>query len=170
MDPTLISTGETLKTLLTIAWLLPLFGFVVELIWGGWFWGRYSKNAAYLAVLCIGTGFVCSFAALMIWGDATNWNALKDHGHGAAHGAVDAHGKPATAGAHAPAGEHQPNATHPAPAHTDAAHKDAAPHDDKAEDAKKEVLAHQPDAPAEGLKEVKAEAHAAEAAHPPKVV
>ena len=90
LDPqALIDTGVTLKWLLTIAWLLPLLGFVVELIWGGWFWGRHSKNAAYLAVVCIVTGFVCSFAALMTWGGATKWSALQDHGHGSTH--ADAH-------------------------------------------------------------------------------
>ena len=99
MDPqTLQTTGLTLKWLLTIAWLLPLLGFVVELIGGGWVWGRYSKNAAYLSVMCIVTGFVCSFIALMTWGNTTQWSALKDHGaaHGTAHAepGPDAHGAP----------------------------------------------------------------------------
>lgn len=110
MDPQLIETGLTLKWLLTIAWLVPLLGFVVELIGGGWFWGRYSKTAAHIAVLCIVTGFVCSFSALMIWGGVTKWSALKDHGHGAAHGEAD-HGAathaPAPAGTHAPADNHR---------------------------------------------------------------
>ncbi len=56
MDPEIYTpTGEWLKLLLTIAWLLPLAGFVVEIFAG--FWStRLKKTAAYLAVGCIGTG------------------------------------------------------------------------------------------------------------------
>ncbi len=80
-------TGTTLKTLLTIAWLLPLLGFAVEVLGG--YWGtRKSKTAAYLAVFCIAAGFVCSVGALVVWGEATDWAAVSasDHGgHDAAH-------------------------------------------------------------------------------------
>ncbi len=56
--------GETLRNLLTIAWLLPLAGFAVE-IFGG-FWGtRKSRLAAWMSVCCIATGFVCSASALI---------------------------------------------------------------------------------------------------------
>jgi NADH-quinone oxidoreductase subunit L len=75
--------GETLKTLLTIAWLLPLAGFAVE-IFGG-FWGtRKSRAAAWMAVGCIATGFVCSFAALIIWGTSNDWVVLH-HDEAATH-------------------------------------------------------------------------------------
>src|SRR5690606_31207516 len=69
-----IYTGTILKWLLGIAWLLPLAGFAIE-IFGG-FWGRRVdpvaggrkvKVAAYLAVFCIGTGFLLSLAAFAIW-------------------------------------------------------------------------------------------------------
>src|SRR5205809_233872 len=44
--------GETLAILLSIAWLLPLLGFVVE-VFGGYWSTRRSKTAAYFAVGCI---------------------------------------------------------------------------------------------------------------------
>jgi NADH-quinone oxidoreductase subunit L len=108
--------GETLRNLLMIAWLLPLVGFAVE-IFGG-FWGsRKSRLAAWLAVGCIATGFLCSASALVIWGRSNHWVALEhraedhhsgegsheksgtgegDEGH-EKQGAVDQHG--AVAGA-----------------------------------------------------------------------
>ena len=62
-----LATGSTLKWLLAIAWLLPLAGFAVE-VFGGYWSDRRSKTAAWLAVGCIATGFVCSAAALVTWG------------------------------------------------------------------------------------------------------
>ena len=38
-------TGEVLKNLLTVAWLLPLLGFVAEIYWLRWS-HRLSKSAA----------------------------------------------------------------------------------------------------------------------------
>jgi NADH-quinone oxidoreductase subunit L len=76
--------GETLRNLLMIAWLLPLVGFAVE-IFGG-FWGsRKSRTAAWLAVACIATGFLCSASALLIWKGATGWTFWGDGSHGAHH-------------------------------------------------------------------------------------
>jgi len=76
--------GETLRNLLMIAWLLPLAGFAVE-IFGG-FWGsRKSRTAAWLAVACIATGFLCSASALLIWKGATGWTLWGDGAHGAHH-------------------------------------------------------------------------------------
>ncbi|MEX2288417.1 MAG: NADH-quinone oxidoreductase subunit L [Planctomycetaceae bacterium] len=89
--------GDILKTLLTIAWLLPLAGFAIE-VFGGYWGGRRSKAAAYLAVLCIATGFVCSTAALLVWGNATDWVALEQSEHHDAHGS--AHSGPQGPGAH----------------------------------------------------------------------
>ncbi|SFI17381.1 NADH-quinone oxidoreductase subunit L [Planctomicrobium piriforme] len=63
--------GTTLSWLLTLAWLLPLAGFVVE-ITSGWWSKRTSRLPAYLAVGCIGTGFVLSLSALVIWVSATD--------------------------------------------------------------------------------------------------
>lgn len=98
MDPEIYKqTGDWLKCLLTIAWLLPLAGFVAEIFAGYWS-TRLKKTAAYLAVGCIGTGFVCSLLASIIWLSATNWHPLKPH-H-AAHDEV-AHGDGENA-----AGEH----------------------------------------------------------------
>ena len=77
-----MSLDSTLKTLLTIAWLLPLLGFCIE-VFGGYWGTRKSKTAAYIAVFCIAMGFVCSSAALLTWGTQTNWVVFKDHGgHG----------------------------------------------------------------------------------------
>ena len=72
--------GETLRNLLMIAWLLPLAGFAVE-IFGG-FWGtRKSRVAAWLAVGCIATGFLCSASALVIWGNSNHWTVLHKADH-----------------------------------------------------------------------------------------
>lgn len=82
--------GETLRNLLMIAWLLPLVGFAVE-IFGG-FWGtRKSRAAAWIAVGCIATGFVCSFSALMIWGNANHWSVMHKADHGTAQESHDGH-------------------------------------------------------------------------------
>lgn len=79
--------GETLRNLLLIAWLLPLCGFAVE-IFGG-FWGsRRSRVAAWLAVGCIATGFVCSASALTIWGNSNGWAVLHRAGHHDTEGAA----------------------------------------------------------------------------------
>ena len=81
-------TGEILKWLLGIAWLAPLAGFAIEVFAGFWS-SRLSKAAAYLAVGCIGLGFVCSTWALIHWGKQMNWAALQPAGHHA--GPADHH-------------------------------------------------------------------------------
>lgn len=88
--------GSTLKTLLTIAWLLPLLGFAIE-VFGGYWGTRKSKTAAYIAVFCIAMGFVCSASALVVWGNHSDWAVFEsnDHGsHGSGHdggGHADGH-------------------------------------------------------------------------------
>jgi NADH-quinone oxidoreductase subunit L len=117
--------GETLRTLLTAAWLLPLAGFAVE-IFGGFLWSRTSKTAAYVAVACIGTGFLLSVAALGCWVKTTGFS-LKSHSE-APHAVAAAHGSPAAALADA---EHsaQPRHEGPGAPHADAAvAADAAAH------------------------------------------
>ncbi len=95
---------STLARLLTTAWLLPLCGFVIE-IFAGWWSNRRSKAAAYLAVFCIATGFVCSLTALLYWGEKTEWAAFA--GHAAGHGEAGAeHAAGAHDGAHANAAHH----------------------------------------------------------------
>jgi NADH-quinone oxidoreductase subunit L len=75
------ATASSLATLLAIAWLLPLAGFAIEIFAG--YWGeRKSKAAAYMAIGCIATGFLCSSAALVKWLGAT---AEARHAHAAAH-------------------------------------------------------------------------------------
>jgi NADH-quinone oxidoreductase subunit L len=91
-------TGETLKLLLATAWLLPLAGFAIE-VFGGYWGDRRSKAAAYLAVFCIGTGFVCSTIALFTWLDATDWAALKPASRHGEHASLDA-GETSAAAAH----------------------------------------------------------------------
>ena len=68
--------GETLKVLLTTAWLLPLAGFAVEILRGGKGDRSTTVWPAWCAVGCIGAGFVCSSAALVTWGYATGWTVL----------------------------------------------------------------------------------------------
>lgn len=103
--------GETLRNLLMIAWLLPLVGFAVE-IFGG-FWGtRKSRAAAWIAVGCIATGFVCSFSALMIWGNANHWSVLHKADHGASHEEHDGQHGETGHDEHAPAGHDAPAEKH----------------------------------------------------------
>ena len=71
---------ETIVSLLlSVAWLLPLLGFVVEVFGGYWNQNRQDKRAAYLAVGCIGAGFVCSTIALVVWGNANSWEFWSSH-------------------------------------------------------------------------------------------
>ena len=129
-------TGEVLRNLLTLAWLLPLAGFAAEIYWLRWS-HRLSKTAAYCAVACIGAGFVCSASALVYWGCSTDWAVLQDehaehHGDAAGHGhAAEAH--LGAAEAHLGAAEHVAGsdpadaasavaAAHAEPAHADAGH------------------------------------------------
>lgn len=67
------ATRETIKWLLMVAWLLPLFGFAIE-IFGARFWDRKSRAASLLAVGCIGGGFVLSVLAYVEWKSATHWS------------------------------------------------------------------------------------------------
>lgn len=70
MSPELyLETGSRLMWLLTAAWLLPLLGFLIE-IFGGYWSSRTEKTPAYIAVGCIGTGFLLSIVALFTWVDA----------------------------------------------------------------------------------------------------
>lgn len=96
--------GTTLATLLQIAWLLPLAGFTIE-VFGGFWSSRTSKLPAYLAVGCIGGGFVCSCVAACLWGSATGWEGLRPvHHDAAAHRPPHLPGEdPAGEAAHAPA-------------------------------------------------------------------
>lgn len=103
--------GETLRNLLMIAWLLPLVGFAVE-IFGG-FWGsRQSRAAAWIAVGCIATGFVCSFSALLIWGNANHWSVMHKADHGSSHESHDGHEAEKGHEQHAPAGHEAPAEKH----------------------------------------------------------
>jgi len=122
MDPeTHQSVGQTLAILLAVAWLLPLAGFAVEVLAGYWS-NRLSKAAAFLAVGCIGTGFVCSAIALGYWGVQTEWAALS---------ATDSHHAEAGVDAEGHDGEHQDSHDHDgADAHHDDAHDDEGDHQD----------------------------------------
>lgn len=84
--------GETLKFWLMIAWLLPLAGFVVEIFFGFYSKNpRHSKSAAWVAVGCIGTGFVCSLIALSVWWNAGGSSVMESHDDHAAHAAGHEH-------------------------------------------------------------------------------
>lgn len=124
--------GETLRNLLTVAWLVPLVGFVIELYALCWS-HRLSKAAAYLAVGCIGLGFVCSVTALVTWGCHTDWAGTKAEHHGGEHHAlasqaghfhVAAEDVPKAAGEHAEAeketeGHHEQGEAHGHDHHAD---------------------------------------------------
>jgi NADH-quinone oxidoreductase subunit L len=63
--------GWTLAKLLMVAWLLPLLGFFIEVTAGYWGRGcRLKKTAAYIAIGCIGAGFVSSCIA---------WSMFESH-------------------------------------------------------------------------------------------
>eukprot|EP00456_Euglypha_rotunda_P068994 TRINITY_DN604_c2_g1_i2.p1 TRINITY_DN604_c2_g1~~TRINITY_DN604_c2_g1_i2.p1 ORF type:complete len:816 (-),score=159.64 TRINITY_DN604_c2_g1_i2:262-2709(-) len=116
------ATGEVLKNLLTVAWLLPLAGFVAEIYWLRWS-NRLSKSAAYCAVACIGIGFVCSASAMVYWGCSTDWAVLKPEAHAEHH---EAHG-----------------AGHDAASHSEGAAADGADHAEvKPEDAHHAAAGH----------------------------
>lgn len=93
MSPELyLETGSRLMWLLTAAWLLPLFGFLIE-IFGGYWSSRTGKTPAYIAVGCIGTGFLLSLIALFTWVDAAEidlWAFGNGESHASAH--HDEHG------------------------------------------------------------------------------
>jgi len=114
-----------------IAWLLPLCGFAIEIFAG--FWGtRKSKTAAYIAVGCIGTAFVCSLSALLIWGFSTEWAAVKavaahhDTSHDVAASAVAAAEQAAEEHGHDDAHHEHAEAEHSGPANDEHAHADQA--------------------------------------------
>ena len=93
-------TGTLLMTLLTIAWLLPLAGFVVEIYWLR-FSHRLDNRSAVCAAGCIGIGFFCSLTALILFTNAIGftWFAPAHDSSHATHSdsadhAADAHADP----------------------------------------------------------------------------
>ena len=74
--------------LLSTAWLLPLVGFAVEIFGGYWSHhvrgGRFkSRLPAYIAVGCIGSGFLLSLSALLMGisdFDLSLWDSSDHHG------------------------------------------------------------------------------------------
>lgn len=78
------SLGSELSTYLLLAWLLPLFGFAVEVLGGRWGRNRQDKRAAYLAIACIGASFLLSSFTFYRWGTENHWQmfaASDDSGH-----------------------------------------------------------------------------------------
>ncbi len=82
------SLGPELATYLSIAWLLPLVGFVIEVMNGFGQWNRLSRKAALLAIACIGTGFLFSSYAFCRWGTETNWAVFAEHESHDGHASV----------------------------------------------------------------------------------
>lgn len=116
MSPELYQVGITLKWLLTAAWLLPLLGFCIE-IFGGFWSSRTSKTPAWLAVGCIGTGFLLSLIALCTWVDVADvdlWSLQPAGDHAEVHAMEAGSGHSSgehSSGEHAAAGEeHQQHA------------------------------------------------------------
>jgi hypothetical protein len=106
MNEHLLHIAPTLKWLLFAAWILPLGGFAVEVL-GGWWGTRQSKAAAYLAVFCIGMGFVLSMTALVQWASVTHPFGGSEH-HAEAEGDA-AHGHEPAAEGDAAHAEHHHN-------------------------------------------------------------
>lgn len=121
------STGETLRNLLTIAWLLPLIGFLVEIYALCWT-HRLSKTPAYVAVACIAIGFLCSFTALVTWGVQTDWAVFAPSDHGEHHAA--GHAEDGSQAEEHPADKHH---AEPASQADDESHAEHADHDHPAD-------------------------------------
>ena len=89
------SLGSELSTYLLLAWLLPLFGFCIEVLGGRWGRNRQDKRAAYLAIACIGASFLLSSFTFYRWGTENHWQvfaASDDSGqHSVASLADDGH-------------------------------------------------------------------------------
>jgi NADH-quinone oxidoreductase subunit L len=73
--------GDSLSKLLACACILPLLGFMIEVFAGYWS-DRFSKTAAYIAVACIGIGFLCSVTAFCQWKSATDFQFVTEAHHG----------------------------------------------------------------------------------------
>jgi len=120
--------AKTIASLLTAAWLLPLAGFIVE-IFALRLWSRLSKAAAYLAVACIGTGFVLSASAFVIY-RTQDWGTYGQPHAATASANVHQHEE---ALQHEKAAHAQP--AHAKDAHAAPAHGGAAGHEHAAGDA-----------------------------------
>jgi len=94
--------GPELSKYLLIAWLLPLFGFCIEVLGGRWGRNRQDKRASYLAIACIGTSFILSCVAFVRWNseaelfvlNPTSETSIDDHAaddHAADDHAADDH-------------------------------------------------------------------------------
>ena len=70
------SLGSELSTYLLLAWLLPLFGFCIEVLGGRWGRNRQDKRAAYLAIACIGASFLLSSFTFYRWGTENHWQVF----------------------------------------------------------------------------------------------
>ncbi|MFT5325299.1 MAG: NADH:ubiquinone oxidoreductase subunit 5 (subunit L)/multisubunit Na+/H+ antiporter MnhA subunit [Planctomycetaceae bacterium] len=122
------SLGSELSTYLLLAWMLPLLGFGIEVLWG-YTWGkgnRHDKRAAYLAVACIGASFALSLAAFFRWDNTTEsewytsyddaWHASADPSPADPSPHDDGHEKPAGDHGHEKAGGHgESEDAHPGP-------------------------------------------------------
>lgn len=94
---------KLIPTLLTIAWLLPLIGFAIEMLHGRRGDRKTTTWPAWCAVACIATGFFCSSIALITWGTSLDGfeaiAAEEDaHGHGSDHDEADGHSHEGTDG------------------------------------------------------------------------
>ncbi len=124
-----MDTGTVLRNLLTLAWLLPLAGFVAEIYALQLKWShRLSKAPAQLATACIAAGFLCSLSALLYWSSETGWVGWKPaaHGHHDEEHAATVHDE------HADENMTPADALHPA---APAEHADAELHGDEHEHA-----------------------------------
>jgi NADH-quinone oxidoreductase subunit L len=86
------SLGSELSTYLLLAWLLPLFGFCIEVLGGRWGRNRQDKRAAFLAIACIGASFLLSSFTFYRWGTENHWEVFAgsdDSGHHSVASLVD---------------------------------------------------------------------------------
>ncbi|MDA0920988.1 MAG: hypothetical protein O2945_18105, partial [Planctomycetota bacterium] len=70
------SLGSELSNYLLLAWLLPLFGFCIEVLGGRWGRNRQDKRAAWLAIACIGASFLLSSFTFYRWGTENHWQVF----------------------------------------------------------------------------------------------
>ncbi len=81
----LSNAAELVPLLLLAALMMPLFGFLIEIL--SPFWNKDLKQKTYagVAVFCIGTSFVASAVAFVAWGNHTSWATFHASDHATDH-------------------------------------------------------------------------------------
>ena len=80
-------TATQLPLLLGLAWLVPLVSFVAILFFGPKM-GPHGRNAAWVATAAIGTSFVLSLTAFVVWLGAHPVVPVHHGDHGGSHASL----------------------------------------------------------------------------------